>query len=92
MGDVSEGDVRRDIQIRETVKAHFEKERQLFSARDQNPFIVFIDEGDNLEALKKKPIQGRDYDQDDEKGIYARIFEEEYENQQRICQYNFYLA
>ena len=25
----------------------------------------------------------RDYDQDDEKGIYARIFEEEYENQRQ---------
>ena len=71
VGDVSEGDVRR-IQIRETVKAHLEKERQLF-LKVSKSFPVFIDE------VKKY----RDYDQDDEKGIYARIFEEEYENQRQ---------
>ena len=72
VGDVSEGDVRR-IQIRETVKAHFEKERQLFSQGIKILSLFFIDE------VKKY----RDYDQDDEKGIYARIFEEEYENQRQ---------
>ena len=72
MGDVSEGDVRR-IQIRETVKAHFEKERQLFSQGIKILSLFFIDE------VKKY----RDYDQEDEKGIYASIFEEEYENQRQ---------
>ena len=72
LGDVSEGDVRR-IQIRETVKAHFEKERQLFSQGIKILSLFFIDE------VKKY----RDYDQEDEKGVYARIFEEEYENQRQ---------
>ena len=43
-----------------------------YLARDQNPFTFFIDE------VKKY----RDY-AIDEKGIYARIFEEEYENQRQ---------
>ena len=72
VGDVSEGDVRR-IQIRETVKAHFEKEHQLFSQGIKILSLFFIDE------VKKY----RDYDHVDEKGIYASIFEEEYENQRQ---------
>lgn len=72
VGDVTESDVRR-IQITETVKAHFEKERQLFSKGIKVLSLFFIDE------VKKY----RDYDQDDEKGTYARIFEEEYETQRR---------
>ena len=61
-GDVSEGDVRR-IQIRETVKAHFEKERQLFSQGIKILSLFFIDE------VKKY----RDYDQDDEKAFITHI-------------------
>ena len=38
LGDISEGDVRR-IQIRETVKAHFEKSAS-YSLKDQNPIPV----------------------------------------------------
>ena len=70
LGNICEGDVRR-IQIRETIKAHFDKERQLFARGIKILSLFFIDE------VKRY----RDYDEDDEKGIYARIFEEEYEKQ-----------
>lgn len=68
-GDVNENDIRR-IQIRETIKAHFDKEKQLFAQGIKVLSLFFIDE------VKKY----RDYDQDDEKGEYARIFEREYED------------
>ena len=67
-GDVSERDIRR-IQIRETIKAHLDKEKQLFSQGIKVLSLFFIDE----------VAKYRDYDQADEKGDYARIFEEEYE-------------
>ncbi len=66
-GDVNEQDIRR-IQIRETVKAHFEKEKQLFDQGIKVLSLFFIDE----------VVKYRDYGQDDEKGEYARVFEEEY--------------
>ncbi|MDG5816459.1 DEAD/DEAH box helicase family protein [Chitinispirillales bacterium ANBcel5] len=66
-GDVNEATVRR-IQIRETIKAHLEKERQLFSQGIKVLSLCFIDE----------VAKYRDYSQDDEKGEYAHIFEEEY--------------
>jgi len=67
-GDVSEGDIRR-IQIRETIKAHLDKEEQLFAKGIKVLSLFFID----------KVVKYRDYDQANEKGEYARIFEEEYE-------------
>lgn len=67
-GDVNESTLRR-IQIRETIKAHLEKEWQLFSQGIKVLSLFFIDE----------VAKYRDYSQDDEKGTYARIFEEEYE-------------
>lgn len=67
-GDVSERDIRR-IQIRETIKAHFDKEKQLFAQDIKVLSLFFIDE----------VVKYRDYDQADEKGEYARVFEEEYE-------------
>ena len=67
-GEVSEGDIRR-IQIRETIKAHFDKEKQLFAQGIKVLSLFFIDE----------VVKYRDYEQDDEKGEYARVFEEEYE-------------
>ena len=67
-GDVSERDIRR-IQIRETIKAHFEKERQLFVRGIKVLSLFFIDE----------VVKYRDYDQVDTKGEYAQIFEQEYE-------------
>ncbi|WP_263322596.1 DEAD/DEAH box helicase family protein [Endozoicomonas sp. Mp262] len=67
-GDVTE-DAKRRIQIRETIKAHFEKERRLFSEGIKVLSLFFIDE----------VARYRDYAQPDDKGDYARIFEEEYE-------------
>jgi type III restriction enzyme len=67
-GDVSERDIRR-IQIRETIKAHLDKEKQLFAQGIKVLSLFFIDE----------VVKYRDYTQADEKGEYARVFEEEYE-------------
>ncbi|MBU3983024.1 MAG: DEAD/DEAH box helicase family protein [Proteobacteria bacterium] len=66
--DVTEATIRR-IQIRETIKAHIEKENQLFNQGIKVLSLFFIDE----------VAKYRDYSQADEKGEYARIFEEEYE-------------
>ena len=68
IGDVTERDIRR-IQIRETIKAHFDKEKRLFSQGIKVLSLFFIDE----------VVKYRDYEQVDDKGEYARIFEEEYE-------------
>jgi len=67
-GDVSARDIRR-IQIRETIKAHLDKEKQLFAQGIKVLSLFFIDE----------VVKYRDYAQSDEKGEYARVFEEEYE-------------
>ena len=67
MGDVTEAALRR-IQIREAIKAHFDKEQALFSRGVKVLTLFFIDE----------VAKYRDYGQSDEKGEYARIFEEEY--------------
>lgn len=66
-GDVSEEDIRR-IQIRETIKAHLDKEKQLFAQDIKVLSLFFIDE----------VAKYRDYSREDEKGEYARVFEEEY--------------
>jgi len=67
-GDVNESTIRR-IQIRETIKAHLDKEKLLFAQGIKVLSLFFIDE----------VAKYRDYNQSDEKGEYARIFEEEYE-------------
>ena len=67
-GDVTELTIRR-IQIRETIKAHLEKEQQLYNQGIKVLSLFFIDSVANY----------RDYSQPDEQGEYARIFEEEYE-------------
>ncbi len=70
-GDVTESALRR-IQIRETIKAHFEKERFLFSKGIKVLSLFFIDE----------VAKYRSYDESGEQaGEYARIFEEEYNAQ-----------
>lgn len=69
IGDVTETAIRR-IQIRETIKAHLEKEATLFAQGVKVLSLFFIDE----------VAKYRDYSRADEKGEYARIFEEEYEN------------
>jgi type III restriction enzyme len=71
-GDVSEMAIRR-IQIREAIRAHFEKEQLLFAQGIKVLSLFFIDE----------VVKYRDYSRDDEKGEYARIFEEEYERLKR---------
>ncbi|MBI4968153.1 MAG: DEAD/DEAH box helicase family protein [Rhodospirillales bacterium] len=68
IGDVNESSLRR-IQIREAIKAHFEKERSLFDQGIKVLSLFFIDE----------VAKYRDYAMADEKGEYARAFEEEYE-------------
>jgi type III restriction enzyme len=68
VGDVNEAALRR-IQIREAIKAHFEKERLLFAQGVKVLSLFFIDE----------VIKYRDYSRPDEKGDYARLFEQEYE-------------
>ncbi len=68
MGDVNEAALRR-IQIREAIKAHFEKEQALHKDGIKVLTLFFIDE----------VAKYRDYSAADEKGEYARVFEEEYQ-------------
>lgn len=71
-GQLADHDVtaetKRRIQIREVVRAHFDKERQLFSQGIKVLSLLFIDE----------VARYRDYDREDTLGDYARIFEQEY--------------
>ena len=69
VGDANEMDVRR-IQIRETIKSHFEKEEKLFSKGIKVLSLFFIDE----------VAKYRQYDEDGNQvlGEYGKIFEEEY--------------
>ncbi len=59
------------IQIRETIKAHFEKERQLFKRGIKCLSLFFIDE----------VAKYRQYNADGQpvKGVFQKIFEEEYD-------------
>jgi len=66
-GDVNEAALRR-IQTREAIKAHFDKELALFQQGIKVLTLFFIDE----------VAKYRDYAAADEKGDYARVFEEEY--------------
>ncbi|MEZ5505062.1 MAG: DEAD/DEAH box helicase family protein [Gammaproteobacteria bacterium] len=67
-GDVNESVLRR-IQIREAIKAHFEKEQRLFDKGIKVLSLFFIDE----------VAKYRQYDDSGElPGEYAQIFEEEY--------------
>ena len=69
IGDSNELNMQR-VQIRETIKAHFEKERQLFKKGIKCLSLFFIDE----------VAKYRKYDENGEpvKGIFQTIFEEEY--------------
>jgi type III restriction enzyme len=67
-GDVNEATLRR-IQIREAIKAHFDKEQALFPQGVKVLTLFFIDE----------VAKYRDYAAAEEKGEYARVFEEEYQ-------------
>ena len=68
-GEVSEMDMRR-IQIRETIRSHFEKEEELFDRGIKVLSLFFIDE----------VAKYRQYDENGEEinGVYGDIFEQEY--------------
>lgn len=69
VGDISEKDMRR-IQIRETIKSHFEKEANLYKQGIKTLSLFFIDE----------VAKYRQYDEDDNEilGEYGQVFQEEY--------------
>ncbi len=66
--DVAE-DQKRRIQIREVIRSHLDKERELFAQGIKALSLFFIDE----------VAKYRDYEREDTLGEYARVFEEEYE-------------
>ncbi len=69
VGDISEKDMRR-IQIRETIKSHFEKEASLYKQGIKTLSLFFIDE----------VAKYRQYNEDDNEilGEYGQVFQEEY--------------
>ena len=69
VGDIAEDEIRR-LQIRETIKSHFEKEEDLFKRGIKTLSLFFIDE----------VAKYRQYDEEGNEtlGEYGRIFEEEY--------------
>ena len=71
IGKVSEEQLRR-IQIRETILSHIERERQLFHKGIKVLSLFFIDE---VEHYRKYDAAGQQ-----QNGIFAQMFEEEYEN------------
>ena len=64
-------DAKRRIQIREVIRAHIDKERELFAQGVKVLSLFFIDQ----------VAKYRDYDREDTLGDYARIFVEEYQAQ-----------
>jgi type III restriction enzyme len=68
--DVTDDDKRR-IQIREVIRAHLDKECELFSQGIKVLSLFFIDE----------VAKYRDYEREDTYGDYARVFVEEYNEQ-----------
>jgi type III restriction enzyme len=70
-GDVSESALRR-IQIREAVKAHFEKEQALFTQGIKVLSLFFIDSVGKYRSYN---------DAGEQPGEYAQMFEEEYNQQ-----------
>lgn len=69
VGNTNDDDLRR-IQIRETIHSHLDKEARLFKRGIKTLSLFFIDE----------VVKYKNYDAVDNKGSYAVIFEEEYEN------------
>ena len=62
-------EAKRRIQIREVIRAHLDKERELYAQGVKTLSLFFIDE----------VVKYRDYSREDALGDYARVFEEEYE-------------
>ena len=77
-GDVSEKELRR-IQIREAVKAHLDKEAQLYPQGIKVLTLFFIDKVANYRVYAD--------DNEGESGEYAKMFEEEYKRAvgERLC-------
>ena len=69
VGDTNELNMQR-VQIRETIKSHFEKERQLFKRGIKCLSLFFIDE---VAKYKSYDEEGNEV-----KGVFQKIFEEEY--------------
>jgi type III restriction enzyme len=69
LGDVSEKDIRR-VQIRETIRSHFEKEKELYDRGIKTLSLFFIDK---VENYRKYDADGNEVNSE-----YGRIFEEEY--------------
>ena len=67
VGSVNEDYIRR-IQIRETIRTHLERERQLYGQHIKVLSLFFIDHVDSY----------RLYEGEDSKGKFAKMFEEEY--------------
>jgi type III restriction enzyme len=83
LGDVNEEALRR-IQIRETIKAHFDKEHELFHQGIKVLSLFFIDEVAKYRNYAKSIDEVENVDQIlhedllDTNGEYAKVFEEEY--------------
>ncbi len=68
-GDFSESDLRR-VQIRETIRSHFEKEKELFSRGVKTLSLFFIDE---VAKYRKYDEDGNEINSE-----YGEMFEQEY--------------
>lgn len=68
-GDVSEKDIRR-VQIRETIRSHFEKEKELYERGIKTLSLFFIDK---VENYRKYDDNGNEVNSE-----YGQMFEEEY--------------
>ena len=71
LGDVSEKDIRR-VQIRETIRSHFEKEKELYERGIKCLSLFFIDE---VAKYRKYDADGNEINSE-----YGDIFEEEYKS------------
>ena len=69
VGDVSEKDLRR-VQIRETIRSHFEKEKELYNKGIKTLSLFFIDE---VSKYRKYDNDGNEINSE-----YGQIFEQEY--------------
>ena len=69
IGDVSEKDLRR-VQIRETIRSHFEKEKELFGQGIKVLSLFFIDE---VAKYRKYDEDGNEVNSE-----YGEVFEQEY--------------
>ena len=69
IGDVSEADLRR-VQIRETIRSHFEKEKALFAKGIKTLSLFFIDE---VAKYRQYDAEGSEINSE-----YGEIFEQEY--------------